>query len=109
MPHNPDKPDPIDPIASAGAPFISFDNPAAVGVLAGTGTIALAATRFLHPMRDAMGQTVGIAPDTVVVAHLRGTLPALRRLRDAINEVERLMQTQAEIASHAGGAVATVQ
>lgn len=61
----------ISAIASANAPFIYFENAGPIGLLNGIGQFTLEANRLM----------------AVVVAHLRGNLPALRSSRTAIDNI----------------------
>ena len=72
----------ISAIASANAPFIFFDAAHFFGLLNGVGQITLEANRLA-----AVGPDGRIVIDRVVVAHLRSSLPALRRLRAAIDGI----------------------
>ena len=77
----PSVPGGISGIASANAPFLYFDAAPFANHEEGVGMVTLTASRQI-------GMTQGgtkVANDFAVVAHLRGSLPAMARLRDIIN------------------------
>jgi hypothetical protein len=71
----------ISAIASANAPFVYFENATFFGYLNDIGQITLEADRI---MSDPDGKP---ALDRVVVAHLRGSLAAIKSFRSAIDGI----------------------
>lgn len=72
-------------LASANAPFIFFDVATSFGVNGGVAAITVEAIRHL------IGPD-GPTRDLVVTAHLRMSMDALRQLRDAIDDIEQIVQ-----------------
>jgi hypothetical protein len=75
----------VSAIGSANAPFIYFDGAPTFGFNEGIGNITLEALRNIH----AGGKLVS---DKVIVAHLRMSLPAMLRLKSAIEGALLLAQ-----------------
>jgi hypothetical protein len=75
----------VSGIASANAPFIYFDGAPTFGFNEGVANITLEALRYSH----AQGKIVS---DKVIVAHLRMGLPAMLRLKGAIEGALLLAQ-----------------
>ncbi len=92
MPDEPDKPSVIETIpsvqgsisaiGSANAPFIYFENVPFYGFLNGVGQVTMEAGRIFGA--DANGKVI---LDRVIVAHLRGNIPAIRSLRAALDGI----------------------
>lgn len=79
----PSAPGAISGIASANAPVIYFEGAPFASVAEGVGRVTLTALREIAPSADGRG----VAQDYLVVAHLRGSVPALKRLRKMIDDV----------------------
>jgi hypothetical protein len=75
----------VSGVASANAPFIYFDGAPTFGLNEGVVNITLEALRYVH----AHGKVVS---DKVIVAHLRMSLPAMLRLKSAIEGALLLAQ-----------------
>jgi hypothetical protein len=75
----------------ANAPFIYFDNAPAYGLLNGIGQVTLEAGRIFWA--DAPSK---VATDRVLVAHLRGSLPAIKRLRAALDGIILMAEPKAK-------------
>ncbi len=73
----------ISGIASATAPFLFFEQVPFANHHEGVGSVTLTASRQIGMMQGG----TRVATDFVVVGHLRGSLPALARLRDTINNI----------------------
>jgi hypothetical protein len=72
----------ISAIASAGAPFLYFENAPFYGLLNGVGKIAITVSRQI-----ANAPSGGVLSDQVLVGHLVGNLPAIRALRAALDGI----------------------
>lgn len=72
----------ISALASADAPFIYFENAPFFGLLNGVGQVTLEAGRVFGA--DADGRPI---VDRVLVGHLRGSLPAIKSLRAALDGI----------------------
>jgi hypothetical protein len=72
----------ISAIGSANAPLIYFENVPFYGLLNGVGQVTMEAGRLF-------GAAANGTPivDRVVVAHLRGNIPAIRNLRAALDGI----------------------
>jgi hypothetical protein len=81
----------ISAIASASAPFVYFENARFFGFFNGIGQVTLEANRLMATTFD--GQ---IAIDRVLVAHLRGNLPAIRGLRAALDGILLMAEPKPE-------------
>jgi hypothetical protein len=81
----------ISAIASANAPFIYFENAPFFGLLNGVGQISLSAGRPMVVTAEGP-----IAGDIVLVAHLRGNLPAIRALRGALDGILLMAEPKPE-------------
>ncbi len=79
----PSMPGAISGIASAHASMIYFEGAPFASEDEGVGRITLTTCRQIGMLAD--GKTV--ANDFMVVAHLRGSLPSLARLRDTIDKL----------------------
>src|SRR5712692_9140747 len=75
----------ISAIGSLGAPIIFFDGVATMGHYNGIAHVCLTAMRFLH-------HPDGVKNDSVIVAHLRMNLLALKALKDAIEKIELMVK-----------------
>jgi hypothetical protein len=101
MADEPGKPNPIETIpsvqggisaiGSANAPFIYFENVPFYGFINGVGQITLEAGRLFGA--DASGNVIF---DRVVVAHLRGNIPAMRSLRAALDGILLMAEPKPE-------------
>ena len=72
----------ISAIASANAPFVYFENIPFYGLMNGIGQVTLEASRIFGSAPD--GTPI---IDRVIVAHLRGNIPAIRSLRAALDGI----------------------
>jgi len=81
----------ISAIGSANAPFIYFENVPFYGLLNGVGQITMEAGRIFGA--DADGKVI---LDRVVVAHLRGNIPAIRALRAALDGILLMAEPKPE-------------
>ncbi len=81
----------ISGIGSAQAPFVYFENAPFYGLLNGVGQVTLEAGRIFGV--DATGKPV---LDTVIVAHLRRNLPAIRSLRAALDGILLMAEPKPE-------------
>ena len=81
----------ISATASANAPFIYFEHVPFYGLLNGVGQITVEAARIFGT--DPEGKVI---LDRVVVAHLRGSVVALRTLRSAIDRVLLMAEPKPE-------------
>jgi hypothetical protein len=75
----------ISAIGSLGAPIILFDGVATMGHYNGIAHCCLTALRFLH-------HPDGVKNDSVIVAHLRMNMQALKALKDAIEKIELMVK-----------------
>ena len=78
-------------IGSANAPFIYFENAPYYGLLNGVGQITIEAARIFGA--DPEGKPI---MDRVVVAHLRGNIPAFRTLRAALDGILLMAEPKPE-------------
>jgi hypothetical protein len=76
--------------SSANAPLLYFENATCFGLSGGVGQITIEA----NILRAGADNRVAI--DRVVVGHLRGNLPALRSLRNAIDNVLLMAEPKSE-------------
>lgn len=79
----PSAPGKMSALASANAPFVFFNNAPFGGHDEGVLSITLTAGRLIATQADGTGG----APDFVAVAHLRGSIPAMKRLRQMIDDL----------------------
>jgi hypothetical protein len=81
----------ISAIGSAHAPFIYFENVPFYGLLNGVGQVTIEAGRLFGA--DANGTPI---LDRVIVAHLRGNIPAIRSLRAALDGILLMAEPKPE-------------
>ena len=95
--HLPSVENQISALASANAPVVFFDAAAAYAHMEGVGSITLTCLRTLSV--DGAARS-----DHIVTAHLRASLPALARLRAAIDSIEAMVaQHNAKLAEDPPG------
>jgi hypothetical protein len=75
----------ISAIGSLAAPIIFFDGVATMGHYNGIAHFCLTALRFLH-------HPDGVKSDSVIAAHLRMNLVALKALKEAIEKVQLMVE-----------------
>lgn len=75
----------VSAIGSSNAPIIFLDGVATMGHYNGIAHLCLTALRFLH-------HPSGAKSDSVIVAHLRMNIPALKSLKDAIEKIELMVE-----------------
>ena len=79
----PSAPGHISALASANAPFLFFNDAPFAGHEDGVCSVTLTASRLVATMQNGKGASADLA----VVAHLRCSFPALKRLRKMIDDL----------------------